>query len=147
MLLTWWRILLRRRTKFALSKGKPRRPVCRLTVEGLESRTLLSTMHPTTLRLYNTYKDGGWRPKIPYFSDKPVPYASEWDMTWTWGRKRVDGYGRASAYGAQAKLRRSPVFCHWTLGEHASKDASGLPLGSAAHSPCLPRGALVYFSR
>ena len=50
---------------------------------------LLSTMHPTTLRLYNTYKDGGWRPKIPYFSDKPVPYASEWDMTWTWGRKRV----------------------------------------------------------
>jgi ubiquinone/menaquinone biosynthesis C-methylase UbiE len=50
---------------------------------------LLSTMHPTTLRLYNTYKDGGWRPKISYFSDKPVPYMNEWDMTWTWGRKKV----------------------------------------------------------
>ena len=50
---------------------------------------LLSTMHPTTLRLYGTYKDGGWRPKIPYFSDKPVPYASEWDMTWTWGNKQL----------------------------------------------------------
>jgi ubiquinone/menaquinone biosynthesis C-methylase UbiE len=50
---------------------------------------LLSTMHPTTLRLYGTYKDGGWRPKISYFEDKPVPYVDEWDMTWTWGRKKV----------------------------------------------------------
>ena len=24
---------------------------------------VLSTMHPTTLRLYGTYKNGGWRPK------------------------------------------------------------------------------------
>src|SRR5207245_3573930 len=42
---------------------------------------LLSTMHPTTLRLYGTYKDGGWRPKLSYFVDEPVPYLSEWDMT------------------------------------------------------------------
>src|SRR2546421_179828 len=34
---------------------------------------LLSTMHPTTLRLYGSYKDGGWSPKITYFEDKPVP--------------------------------------------------------------------------
>src|SRR5256712_1621769 len=27
----------------------------------------LSTMHPTTLRPYGTFKDGGWRPKISYF--------------------------------------------------------------------------------
>ncbi|MEA2668794.1 MAG: hypothetical protein QOJ33_1728, partial [Chloroflexota bacterium] len=25
------------------------------------------TMHPTTLRLYGSYKDGGWSPKITYF--------------------------------------------------------------------------------
>ena len=50
---------------------------------------LLSTMHPTTLRLYGTYKNGGWRPKISYFDDKRVPYASEWDMTWTLGRKKL----------------------------------------------------------
>jgi len=50
---------------------------------------LLSTMHPTTLRLYGGYRDGGWRPKITYFEDKPVPYASEWDMTWTLGNKEL----------------------------------------------------------
>ena len=50
---------------------------------------LLSTMHPTTLRLYGTYKDGGWRPKITYFQDKPVPYVDEWGMTWTLGRKQL----------------------------------------------------------
>ena len=50
---------------------------------------LLSTMHPTTLRLYGTFKDGGWRPKISYFVDKPVPYVSEWDMTWTLGNKKL----------------------------------------------------------
>ena len=50
---------------------------------------LLSTMHPTTLRLYGGYKDGRWRPKITYFEDKPVPYASEWEMTWTFGSKKL----------------------------------------------------------
>jgi len=50
---------------------------------------LLSTMHPTTLRLYGSYKDGGWRPKITYFEDKPVPYTDEWGMTWTLGSKKL----------------------------------------------------------
>ena len=50
---------------------------------------LLSTMHPTTLRLYGSFKDGGWRPKISYFVDRPVPYLSEWDMTWTLGKKKL----------------------------------------------------------
>ncbi|TMD23412.1 MAG: class I SAM-dependent methyltransferase [Chloroflexi bacterium] len=50
---------------------------------------LLSTMHPTTLRLYGTFKDGGWRPKLSYFVDEPVPYLSEWDMTWTLGSKKL----------------------------------------------------------
>lgn len=50
---------------------------------------LLSTMHPTTLRLYGTYKSGGWVPKLSYFEDKPVPYTSEWDMTWTYRGKKL----------------------------------------------------------
>src|SRR5438105_10749012 len=50
---------------------------------------LLSTMHPTTLRLYGTFKDGGWRPKLSYFVDEPVPYLSEWDMTWTLGNTKL----------------------------------------------------------
>src|SRR6202049_1149052 len=50
---------------------------------------LLSTMHPTTLRLYGTFKDGGWRPKITYFEDKRVPYTDEWGMTWTLGNKKL----------------------------------------------------------
>jgi hypothetical protein len=50
---------------------------------------LLSTMHPTTLRLYGSYKDGGWSPKITYFEDKAVPYTDEWGMTWTLGKKKL----------------------------------------------------------
>ena len=50
---------------------------------------LLSTMHPTTLRLYGSYKDGGWSPKITYFEDKVVPYTDEWGMTWTLGKKKL----------------------------------------------------------
>jgi 2-polyprenyl-3-methyl-5-hydroxy-6-metoxy-1,4-benzoquinol methylase len=34
---------------------------------------LLSTMHPTTLRLYGSYKDGGWSPKITYFEKLVAP--------------------------------------------------------------------------
>jgi ubiquinone/menaquinone biosynthesis C-methylase UbiE len=50
---------------------------------------LMSTMHPTTLRLYGTYKNGGWRPRRTYFEDKPMPYPSDWDATWTYGSKQV----------------------------------------------------------
>lgn len=50
---------------------------------------LLSTMHPTTIRLYNTWTGTGWNPKLSYFVDKPLPYVDEWDATWTYGRLRV----------------------------------------------------------
>ncbi|HYM51192.1 MAG TPA: class I SAM-dependent methyltransferase [Candidatus Limnocylindrales bacterium] len=50
---------------------------------------LMSTMHPTTLRLYNTYTGTGWTPKIPYFSDQAVPLTDEWDATWTYGNLEV----------------------------------------------------------
>ena len=50
---------------------------------------LMSTMHPTTLRLYNTFTGTGWNPKLAYFSDQPMPYVNEWDATWTYGRLEV----------------------------------------------------------
>lgn len=33
----------------------------------------MSTVHPTTLRLYGTYDGRGWRPLIPYFKNGPLP--------------------------------------------------------------------------
>src|SRR5437870_12130396 len=51
---------------------------------------LLSTMHPTTLRLYGTFKDGGWHPKISYFVDRPVPYLSECEITCSLGKAKLE---------------------------------------------------------
>jgi SAM-dependent methyltransferase len=50
---------------------------------------VMSTMHPTTLRLYGTFRDGGWRPRITYFEDGPMPYETKWDATWTYGTKKL----------------------------------------------------------
>src|SRR5260370_11091059 len=41
---------------------------------------LLSTMHPTTLRLYGSYKNGGWNAEITSFRDKPGPYNGGWGI-------------------------------------------------------------------
>src|SRR5438046_2388742 len=46
---------------------------------------LLSTMHPTTLRLYGSYKAGGRRPTITYLEDAPVLYPGGWGMLGTMG--------------------------------------------------------------
>jgi SAM-dependent methyltransferase len=32
----------------------------------------MTTMHPTTLRLYDSYDGRGWRPTISYFADRPI---------------------------------------------------------------------------
>jgi SAM-dependent methyltransferase len=50
---------------------------------------LLSTMHPTTLRLYGTFDGHGWRPRTSYFEDRPMPYPDERDVTWEFGRTKV----------------------------------------------------------
>lgn len=50
---------------------------------------LTSTMHPTTLRLYGTYVDGGWRPRTSYFDDGPIPHRDRHDATWEFDRIRV----------------------------------------------------------
>jgi SAM-dependent methyltransferase len=48
-----------------------------------------STMHPTTLRLYGRFEDGGWRPRLSYFDDRAMPYDKQEDVTWEFGRTRV----------------------------------------------------------
>lgn len=50
---------------------------------------VLSTMHPTTLRLYGTYDGRGWRPLQPYFESGPVPHEDEHAGVWEFGRKKV----------------------------------------------------------
>ncbi len=50
---------------------------------------LMSTMHPTTLRLYGAYHNGGWRPRSSYFHDGPIPYDRVEDHTWEFDGTRV----------------------------------------------------------
>src|SRR3989449_1067053 len=47
---------------------------------------VFSTMHPVTLRMYETWTGTGWRLKTPYFDDRAVPIA---DPTWEFGEVRV----------------------------------------------------------
>lgn len=41
---------------------------------------VLSTMHPTTLRLYGTYTGGGWAPRLSYFENGPIPNGGVWEF-------------------------------------------------------------------
>jgi SAM-dependent methyltransferase len=50
---------------------------------------LMSTMHPTTLRLYGTHRDGGWRPRSSYFDDGAIPHHTVEDVTWEFGGTKV----------------------------------------------------------
>ncbi|HET8569485.1 MAG TPA: class I SAM-dependent methyltransferase [Candidatus Limnocylindria bacterium] len=53
-----------------------------------------STMHPITLRMYETWTGTGWNLKRGYFDDGPMPYD---DATWEFGRTRVEA--RTLEYG------------------------------------------------
>ena len=46
-----------------------------------------STMHPVTIRLYETWTGTGWNLKMPYFADGPMPYA---DSSWEFGGTKID---------------------------------------------------------
>jgi SAM-dependent methyltransferase len=48
---------------------------------------VFSTMHPVTLRMYETWTGSGWGFKQRYFEDGPVPQKSP---TWEFGEVRVD---------------------------------------------------------
>lgn len=50
---------------------------------------LMSTMHPTTLRLYRTFRAGGWYPRSSYFDDAPIPYDRLEDHVWEFDGTRV----------------------------------------------------------
>src|SRR2546422_2772506 len=47
---------------------------------------IFSTMHPVTIRMYESWTGTGWRLKMRYFDDGAVPIA---DPTWEFGRVRV----------------------------------------------------------
>lgn len=46
-----------------------------------------STMHPVTLRMYETWTGTGWGLKMPYFADGPMPYA---DASWEFGDTKIE---------------------------------------------------------
>lgn len=46
-----------------------------------------STMHPVTLRMYETWTGTGWGLKKPYFEDGPMPYA---DASWEFGDTKIE---------------------------------------------------------
>jgi len=46
-----------------------------------------STMHPVTLRMYETWTGTGWNLKKPYFADGPMPYA---DASWEFGNTKIE---------------------------------------------------------
>ena len=50
---------------------------------------VMSTVHPTTLRLYGTFDGRGWRPLLSYFEDAPMPYEGEHAGIWEYKGKRV----------------------------------------------------------
>ncbi len=50
---------------------------------------VMSTVHPTTMRLYGTFAGGGWRPSVSYFADAPIPQSGKGAGVWEFGRKRV----------------------------------------------------------
>lgn len=47
---------------------------------------VFSTMHPITLRMYESWTGTGWRLKTTYFEDRAIPSV---DPTWEFGRVRV----------------------------------------------------------
>lgn len=46
-----------------------------------------STMHPVTIRMYESWTGTGWNLKKPYFADGPMPYA---DSSWEFGEAKID---------------------------------------------------------
>lgn len=46
-----------------------------------------STMHPVTLRMYETWTGTGWLLKKPYFANGPMPYA---DASWEFGNTKIE---------------------------------------------------------
>lgn len=48
---------------------------------------IASTMHPVTLRMYETWTGTGWNLKKPYFADGPMPYA---DASWEFGDTKIE---------------------------------------------------------
>ena len=50
---------------------------------------VMSTVHPTTLRLYGTFGGRGWRPLTSYFEDAPMPHIGEGAGVWEFKGRKV----------------------------------------------------------
>ena len=48
---------------------------------------IASTMHPVTLRMYETWTGTGWNLKKPYFANGAMPYA---DASWEFGDTKIE---------------------------------------------------------
>jgi len=80
---------------FVDDAGRVMREVGRVLAPG--GTYVMSTAHPTTIRLYGSFTGGGWRPLVSYFDDGPVPWAGEDAGVWRSGRKNV--YAPTLEYG------------------------------------------------
>lgn len=79
---------------------------------------IASTMHPVTLRMYETWTGTGWNLKRPYFEDGPMPYA---DASWEFGDTKIEAktleYGHRVSDLINACVRAGMVidgFWEWT---------------------------------
>ncbi len=48
---------------------------------------LMSTVHPTTMRLYGGWTGRGWEPRTTYFDQGPIPPDPDW--TWDAGARKI----------------------------------------------------------
>lgn len=100
------------------------REVARVLAPG--ASYVFSTMHPVTLRMYETWTGTGWTFKQRYFDDRPVPVK---DPTWAFDDVRVQAptleYGHRLSDLVNACVRAKLVVDG--LWEWSPGDAGGAP--------------------
>jgi len=100
------------------------REVARVLAPG--GSYVFSTMHPVTLRMYETWTGSGWTFKQPYFDNGPVPFK---DATWAFDDVKVEAptleYGHRFSDLVNACVRAKLVVDG--LWEWSPGDAGGPP--------------------
>lgn len=111
------------------------REVARVLAPG--GRYIFSTMHPVTLRMYETWTGTGWSLKQSYFADGPVPAN---DATWSFDDVQVEAptleYGHRFSDLVNACVRAKLVI--EGLWEWSPGDAGGPPGSDDALEQLLP---------
>jgi SAM-dependent methyltransferase len=100
------------------------REVARVLAPG--GSYVFSTMHPVTLRMYETWTGSGWTFKQPYFDNGPVPFK---DATWAFDDVKVEAptleYGHRFSDLVNACVRAKLIVDG--LWEWSPGDAGGPP--------------------